>query len=234
MSHLESATFATVVIHTSHAGQPLVLKASVSFPAVPYRIQDKDKPLPPSWNAKDSSSAEGHLELRLFERLGEGRISTVYSATVLSARQGGGIDITSSLPQKLCLKFAKKEFCRSLARDAWFYEQLHHLQGVAIARSYGFYGSTVKEQGENQVAANFEGHFGPWQDYKHIPRYISDVAEWSSSMDWLPDDEIHNPPRYICRSRLRTQVSFTLERVELGSRKSVDCSACHGAAGHLL
>ncbi|KAH6903236.1 hypothetical protein BKA70DRAFT_1194650 [Coprinopsis sp. MPI-PUGE-AT-0042] len=193
--------FATIIIHDcrspsdSDSSPPLMLKPSVTFPAAPYKIKDKDKALPPSWDAKDITSAEGSLELRLLERLAEGRIGTVYPATILAATRGG-VDITPTLPQNLCLKFAKKEFCRSLARDAWFYEQLQDLQGVAIAQSYGFYTSTVKEQDiENQ--GTFEADFVPWQGYRSIPKHDPEVSEWSSSMDWLPDDEKHNPPRYI-------------------------------------
>ncbi|KAH6903227.1 hypothetical protein BKA70DRAFT_1514958 [Coprinopsis sp. MPI-PUGE-AT-0042] len=199
MAPVDSSTFATVVIHDMQASgsfHSLVLKPSASFPAAPYRVEDKGKPLPPSWDAKDISSAEGHLELRLLERLAEGRIGTVYSAAVVAATRGG-IDITSTLPPKLCLKFAKKQFCRSLARDAWFYEQLQDLQGAAIAHSYGFYTSTLKEQESK--------HLGAFESIFLLGRII---AEWSPSLDWLPDDEKHDPPRYIDISGFKSRSSW--------------------------
>ena len=72
--------------------------------------------------------------LQLRERISEGRSGSVYSARVKAATDGNGNDVSASLPAILCLKFAKQQFCRSLAREAWFYERLAGCQGVAISR----------------------------------------------------------------------------------------------------
>lgn len=42
-------------------------------------------------------------------------------------------------PQEFCVKLVKPQFIRSLAREAWFYEQLAELQGVAVPRCFGFF-----------------------------------------------------------------------------------------------
>jgi hypothetical protein len=85
------------------------LNATPSFPACArdYEI-DYQIPVPDSWAAKDISTADGCLELSLFERIAEGRIGVTYSARVIATTTESGSDVTSALPEAICLKFAKK------------------------------------------------------------------------------------------------------------------------------
>jgi hypothetical protein len=117
--------FSTLIIRdcglNAHQPQPVIvsLKATPSFPACArdYEI-DHQVPVPDSWAAKDISTADGCLELCLLERIAEGRIGVTYSARVIAATTEGDSDATSALPEIVCLKFAKKQHCRSLAREA--------------------------------------------------------------------------------------------------------------------
>lgn len=191
MTSSSPSGFYTLVINdcrgtTGGGSCQLLLKAALSFPAPPYALAEKHKPLTDSWFPKDLSCTEGRLELRLLEFIAEGRISTVYSASVVSATHEG-VDITNTMPEKLCIKFAKKHSCRSLARDAWFYEQLRDWQGIITARSYGFFTSTAGEQPDSPQT--FVDDFTPWQNHVVRVQYDPNVASWGLSMDWLPDDQ---------------------------------------------
>ncbi|KAH6903225.1 hypothetical protein BKA70DRAFT_1301972 [Coprinopsis sp. MPI-PUGE-AT-0042] len=211
-----SPFFATVVVHNSRRTgsddpRPLVLRPSVSFPAPPYTLDDKDKPLPASWAPKETACADGRLELRLLDFIAEGRISTVYAATVVSATQQG-LDITPNLPKKFCIKFAKKHSCRSLARDAWFYEQLQDWQGIMTAQSYGFYTSNANEQPNSPKT--FLDEFTPWQNHRVPVRYDSTVADWGISMDWLPDDRPCVQRDYIDAADMKANSLWNLWAVD--------------------
>lgn len=71
--------------------------------------------------------------------IGEGRIGLIYSAQINAGTDTSGQDILTGwlaeLPPTLCVK-VKPQYCRTLAREAWFYEQLHEVQGIATARCY--------------------------------------------------------------------------------------------------
>ncbi|KAH6903226.1 protein kinase subdomain-containing protein PKL/ccin3 [Coprinopsis sp. MPI-PUGE-AT-0042] len=195
--------FSTLVINDCRhpSGSSLSLKPTLSFPAPPYTLEDQDKPLPASRVPKDPSRAEGCLELRLLDFIAEGRISTVYAATVVSATHQG-IDITSTMPKKVCIKFAKKHSCRSLARDAWFYEQLQDWQGIMTPQSFGFYTSTADEQPDSPKS--FTNDFIPWQNHRVHVRYDPYVASWGISMDWVPDDQPSAKIDYIDAGGIKT------------------------------
>ncbi|KAF5317792.1 hypothetical protein D9619_012652 [Psilocybe cf. subviscida] len=116
------------------------------------------------------------------------------------------MDTTSSAPKTLCLKFAKQHHCRSLAREAWFYEQLHQWQGISIPDYYGFFTTTANEQGLSVDA------FQPWTNLrtpsKIDPEFIKDqeLAKTYRSMDWLWDDAPYmfksfSPSKYRNKAR---------------------------------
>ena len=84
----------------------------------------------------------------------------------------------------------ERVFAGSLARDAWFYEQLATWQGIATAISYGLFTTTVDEQsngGEESLVENLR----PWRDLAVPGQYDhDDIADWgATSLDVLPDDE---------------------------------------------
>ncbi|EAU89061.1 protein kinase subdomain-containing protein PKL/ccin3 [Coprinopsis cinerea okayama7 len=183
--------FSTILIHNcgSIDGEPttITLKASPSFPAALWYQQDWERPVPATWAAKDVSGFDGTLEIKLVERISEGRIGITYVAQVISATQSGS-DVRSTIPSTLCLKFAKPEFSRSLAREAWFYEQLESLQGISVPLSFGFFASTASEQ-PKFPGVDFE--FEPWTDrqvlFEDTDSTPDNIDEYPSP-DWLTDD----------------------------------------------
>ncbi|KAF5317704.1 hypothetical protein D9619_012648 [Psilocybe cf. subviscida] len=200
--------FATVTVHNCITGgtKSVHLPVSTSYPAPAYYPKDKGRHVPSSWGRKKPSLSHGNLEVTLLERKSEGRIGVVYRAHVEKATTGEGVDITSSLPATVCLKFAKQHHCRSLAREAWFYEQLHQWQGITIPSYYGFYASTINEQGLRM------DDFQPWNDLE-TPSVTGsefdedpELANEYRSMDWLRDDapymlDHYSPSKYRNRSR---------------------------------
>ncbi|KAH9930941.1 uncharacterized protein B0H18DRAFT_119547, partial [Fomitopsis serialis] len=85
----------------------------------------------------------GHLTIELGERIGGGRSAVVYAATVVTAtpREDGAPWTKDPFKLELCVKVARPNRCRSLAREGWMYEQLteNALQGVITPRCYGFF-----------------------------------------------------------------------------------------------
>ncbi|KAF5317696.1 hypothetical protein D9619_012646 [Psilocybe cf. subviscida] len=200
--------FTSVTLHNCVNGatlKPLLLDITPSYPAPAYYPAEQARHVPGSWARQNRPTVEGNLGITLLHRISEGRIGVVYLARVEKALRDG-IDITSSLPETLCVKFAKQHHCRSLAREAWFYEQLHQWHGISVPSYYGFYTSTASEQGLSTDT------FQPWinlrKPSKIDPAFIEDqeVAETYRSMDWLWDDapymfRIFSPSKYRNKAR---------------------------------
>jgi hypothetical protein len=196
--------FSTLLIHECglHLNQPISFsfKVSPSFPSLPWKQENK-LPAPDSWAPKDISNASGCLELKLQTRIAEGRTGVTFSAQVISATMDGGGDILSSMPPTVCLKFAKQEFCRSLAREAWMYERLEKCQGTSIPQCYGFFSSKMGQQSHSPHTTTFV----PWEDriYSFEETDEGPPPIWSPSPDWLPDDDGHSADD--CDDPVRTE-----------------------------
>lgn len=90
-----------------------------------------------------------HLQLQLGDLVGFGRDSHVYDVKILNITDGSddGSNSQDAQPQidlelpDLCIKLVEPDKPRSLAREAWFYEQFDKmgLQGVATPRNYGLF-----------------------------------------------------------------------------------------------
>lgn len=78
-----------------------------------------------------------NLSLELGEFIGGGRSAVVYAVNVLATEPRG----ESHQSLELCIKVARPNHCRTLAREAWMYEQLVEgvHQGVIVPRCYGFF-----------------------------------------------------------------------------------------------
>ncbi|KAG5639993.1 hypothetical protein DXG03_001894, partial [Asterophora parasitica] len=143
-----------------------VVTAAPSFPARRYTDDYTDPPPPTvdTWAARPVLLDGSSLDVSLTGLIGEGRIGMTYSARVNSARDASGLDVTNSVPKEICLKFAKPPYVRSLAREAWFYEQLHKWQGISTAKCFGFFTATPVTQ--NATAASVV----PWKESKKVPQ----------------------------------------------------------------
>ena len=174
-------------LSASRAPITVSLKATSSFPACAYDYIEDPHPVPDSWAARGVSTPQGTLKVSLLERISEGRMGVTYSAHVISATDDDGSDITKTLPESVCLKFTKPQYCRSLAREAWFYEQLDECQGISVARCHGFFSSAFSEQ------TTTPNSLLPWCDLEY-PSEPDDEdganLPWTPvvSADWLPDD----------------------------------------------
>lgn len=79
-----------------------------------------------------------HLEISLGKELGSGRAGSVRAVNVFSPKIGTGLP-------KLVLKIAHRKRSVNLAQEAWFYEELEQLQGIAVPRCYGFFQAQLED-----------------------------------------------------------------------------------------
>ncbi|KAJ8469621.1 hypothetical protein ONZ45_g16835 [Pleurotus djamor] len=91
------------------------------------------------WSPRPLPQDDSYLEVTLVDFVAEGRIGVTYTAHVNAAKDGNGKDMQNLIGKQVVVKFAKPQFARSLAREAWFYECLEEAQRTAVAASYGFY-----------------------------------------------------------------------------------------------
>ncbi|EPQ58087.1 hypothetical protein GLOTRDRAFT_136868 [Gloeophyllum trabeum ATCC 11539] len=158
------------------------MSRTLTFPALLWRAYctsfvwgNSMKPRPPP--------VEGlELELELGKFIGAGRSGHVYEARVLNAEQLqpslGGFKIP-----RLCIKLAEPNRLRSLAREAWFYEQLDAAgaQGVVVPRNFGFF---TTQCSFSQVVP-WRGSSWAFHDEMEHPADTSDIH------DWLPHEPEH-------------------------------------------
>ncbi|KAJ8517819.1 hypothetical protein ONZ45_g5064 [Pleurotus djamor] len=118
---------------------PLRLSAIKSFPASRYTFTSYGAALKADWSPRPLPQDDSYLEVTLVDFVAEGRIGVTYTAHVNAAKDGNGKDMQNLIGKQVVVKFAKPQFARSLAREAWFYECLEEAQRTAVAGSYGFY-----------------------------------------------------------------------------------------------
>ncbi|KAF8530525.1 hypothetical protein BU17DRAFT_36171 [Hysterangium stoloniferum] len=122
----------------------LTCKRGVSIPAnLLYDTSPRVRPdgfwvRPPS---KLPAPGNGTLRVIVKEQLGKGRVGTVYSVDIISPEERPHIP-------PLVIKVSDRYRSAKLAREAWFYEEMEHLQGVSIGRCYGFFQVELTEEYE--------------------------------------------------------------------------------------
>ncbi|KIM36114.1 hypothetical protein M413DRAFT_449430 [Hebeloma cylindrosporum] len=155
-----------------------------TFPAARSSVAfTKDTPPAPleAWKPIDIyklSPTRRRLKLSLGKRIGEGGTATVYSATVQSSSN-------FDLPKTVCVKVAKSSRNRSLAREAWYYEQLsreENCEGIATPRCFGFFAMCGVDPPEAVSGTTFR----PWQR-----------IEYGDEEDILRDDYLHPGDSYL-------------------------------------
>ena len=106
-----------------------------------------------------------HLELRIGQPIGSGRVGSVYGVEIVTAiSDDAGFDTNTFISQlpRLCLKVSTPTHCRALAREAWIYEQLDaaKLTGTVTARCYGLF--NAKLQDHDAVVPSWSKEFENW------------------------------------------------------------------------
>lgn len=80
------------------------------------------------------------VTLRLGKVLGDGRVGAVFEVYIV-----GDDDLKHDLPP-LVAKIASPNRNKSLAREAWFYDEMACLQGVAIPHCWGWFVGEVADE----------------------------------------------------------------------------------------
>ncbi|RDB24366.1 hypothetical protein Hypma_008467 [Hypsizygus marmoreus] len=198
-SKIAQLAFSSISIHglVSDSAQndiPITLSRSLSFPSnrtsfAPHRPFDGEE----GWDSLPLPTQGLHLELALDERLGDGRIGLIYAAHVTRVLDHpGGVEIIDSVVNsttQICVKLAKPLHCRSLAREAWFYERLPEeqgYQGVIVPKCYGLFSAA-----KNTLSATLgeELTIKPWGEGDvDAPLGYSEGSTEENTGDFLPDD----------------------------------------------
>ncbi|KAG7096470.1 hypothetical protein E1B28_003903 [Marasmius oreades] len=149
-SQISSCLFSSLLIKniaSSTLGPlSLSLQRNETFPAPRFIIGHPEGPNttdPPGWFINPTKPHSNTLVVELEEKLGAGRTGIAYSARIVD---GGSSIPGSPRPTHVCIKFAMPYHCRSLAREAWFYDQLpeeQKFQGIITPRYYGFFTSSL-------------------------------------------------------------------------------------------
>ncbi|KAG7096450.1 hypothetical protein E1B28_003885 [Marasmius oreades] len=189
-SQISSCLFSSLLIKniaSSTLGPlSLSLQRNETFPAPRFIADNPDGPNttdPPGWLIDPSKPHSNTLVVELEEKLGSGRTGIAYSARILD---GGSSIPGSPRPTHVCIKFAMPYHCRSLAREAWFYDQLpeeQNFQGIITPRYYGFFTSSL---GDASTIV-------PWEEGKVDMSLIAPEdydEEGDLHLDFLPEDRM--------------------------------------------
>ncbi|KAJ3991467.1 hypothetical protein F5050DRAFT_1868176, partial [Lentinula boryana] len=185
--------FSSVTLHgltSSDNGEcSITLHREQSFPAKRYTsdVEGRTPVGEQQWDATPPPTNRLHADLQITDQLGEGRLGQVFAACLVSLKQsihGETLpDGCIPLPSQFCIKLAKPEYIRSLAREAWFYEQLSKEDGFPGAITpicFGFFTCRLSEN--IQIRS--------WLSIKIEPEEPLDVPEGEEPVyDLLDDDE---------------------------------------------
>lgn len=96
--------------------------------------------LPPPAHAK--------LSFSLGKVVGSGRSGVVFEAVnpIISTGPDSSTPTPAGYLPPLVVKVSRQLRCQSVVREAWFYEEMECLQGVAIARYYGCYELKLQQE----------------------------------------------------------------------------------------
>ncbi|KAJ3791793.1 hypothetical protein GGU11DRAFT_804005, partial [Lentinula aff. detonsa] len=167
----------------------ITLNREQSFPAKRYSADDEGRAAveEQKWNAISPPADQLHADLQIIDQLSEGRLGQVFSARLVRLRKSiHGETLPSGcipLPLQFCIKLAKPEYIRSLAREVWFYEQLSKedgYPGVVTPVCFGFFACRVPDN--VQVRS--------WSSIEIEPEEPLDVPEGEEPIyDFYDDDE---------------------------------------------
>ncbi|KAE9410690.1 hypothetical protein BT96DRAFT_1011442 [Gymnopus androsaceus JB14] len=143
-SHSAFSSLSIRGILTGPGSGPFRMNRVESFPANRlFSLEDECLTENEGWDALPLPQNKFLLEIELTEQIAHGRIGVTYGARlqrILDRTDDSPIPCSSlESPQEFCVKLVKPQFMRSLAREAWFYEQLAELQGVVVPQFFGFF-----------------------------------------------------------------------------------------------
>ncbi|KAH9928833.1 uncharacterized protein B0H18DRAFT_874518 [Fomitopsis serialis] len=129
--------------------KPIILSRRLDFPSRQCDYDLDEYITRPDWQPSPLPK-DGHLSLHLGECIAGGRSAVVYAAEISTAYEAGTIPLSNPHPleQEFCVKIARRNRCRTLAREAWVCEQLRsrgQLQGVIAPRFYGFFTASLPD-----------------------------------------------------------------------------------------
>ncbi|KAJ4000111.1 hypothetical protein F5050DRAFT_1563744, partial [Lentinula boryana] len=185
--------FSSVTLHgltSSDDGEySITLNREQSFPAKRYSADEEGRAAveEQKWDAISPPTDQLHADLQIIDQLSEGRLGQVFSARLVSLRKSiHGETLPNGcipLPSQFCIKLAKPEYIRSLAREAWFYEQLSKEDGYPGAVTpvcFGFFACRLPDN--VQVRS--------WTSIEIEPEEPLDVPEGEEPIyDFYDDDE---------------------------------------------
>ncbi|KAH8110962.1 hypothetical protein DFH11DRAFT_729715 [Phellopilus nigrolimitatus] len=122
-----------------HRGVPTRSKQLIRRRKPPFTRPEPKRPLstlPPPGNAR--------IAISLSEQISNGRCGCTFRVAVESQTFPEDA-IASSRPPPLCVKIAGPGMSYRLSKEAWCYEELEKLQGVAIPRCYGWFEAKLGE-----------------------------------------------------------------------------------------
>jgi len=152
------------------------------------------------------------LEVVLGDIISQGRSGITHNARVSNVTGNQGAP--EHFPKDLCLKFAKPRFSRSLAREAWFYEQLADkdgYEGIVTPKCYGFFKASL-----NDYASMHRFPLESLQMTPNVNAQASDPSEEVNSYasHGMPQNEVAWPLDYLPDDRN----SGSYEEDDLGSK----------------
>ncbi|EPQ52941.1 hypothetical protein GLOTRDRAFT_95006 [Gloeophyllum trabeum ATCC 11539] len=91
-----------------------------------------------TWSSESLARGPGSeaYDFSITGQLGQGRVGAVHVVEIRSC------SIPVAVPP-LVVKVANRDFCDKLSKEAWMYEEMEALQGVAIPRCYGYFLSEI-------------------------------------------------------------------------------------------
>lgn len=228
-------SFASVTIHglASNKGHIYNISGSFkrteSFPAPVHMSHSCHSgiDLPTDIWAPVRPPSEGHLELRLGDKFGEGTIGTSYAATVVSST-------APNIPDRVCVKWAKRRNCRPLAREAWFYEQLHkagNCEGVITPRFYGFFttsfqdipsssSSSSSDDSDSEIPKVKKITIKPWEELRSNDECLLPEDSFEGDIcdvNFYDEADLRDNSRWASWRRRRDRLIAILIIEELGS-----------------
>ncbi|CAL1698791.1 unnamed protein product [Somion occarium] len=184
-----SNAFSSIILSgvAEHASKAIdvTLQRGTPRPNKPFVLKERGRPpLPPSPPPSQLPPPGNFtLHLDIGPKIGRGRVGRVYEASVVVS--GSSPELAEMKLPDLVVKISRRQDSKKLTREAYYYQEMECLQGVAVARYYGLY--------ETIVPADRD--FLPWRSDPLDPSkrqytYDSDISDSECQDEW-EDDQVY-------------------------------------------